>query len=90
MLVSDTDDLLDGIHRAEHIADMSHTDELGLLADEPVELVEAENAVVGDGDVIDNDAALHGLQLPRDDVGVMLHLGDEHFVASLYLTIAER
>ena len=69
---------------------MSHADKLGLLADEPVELVEAENAVVGHGDVIDDDAALHGLKLPRDDVRVMLHLGDEHFVASLHLTIAER
>ena len=79
------DDLFDGIDGSQHVAHMGHTDDLGLLSDERFELIQTEDAIIGDGEMVHDDASFHGLELPRDDVGVVLHLGDDDLIALLHL-----
>ena len=40
--------------------------------------------------MFDNNSPFHRLQLPRNDVRMVLHLRHEYFVASLHLRLAER
>jgi hypothetical protein len=49
--------------------------------EQPVEVGEVELEVVGDGDPAELDAALFDEDVPRHDIGVMLHLGDDHRIA---------
>ena len=85
-----SDDFLNRIHCAQHIADMGHTDDLGLISDKRFELIHTEDTIVGNGKMLYDNASFHGLQLPRDDVRVMLHFRDDHLVTSLHLRFAER
>ena len=82
MLMGHANDLLDGVHRAEDVADMSQTYELRSFRHVSCDFIAIyETAVVGDGEVFDDDATFHGLQLPGHDIGVVLHLGDQHLIA---------
>ena len=47
-------------------------------------------SVISDGEVLHYNAALHGLQLPGHDIGVVLHLCNQHLVACLHLRLTER
>jgi hypothetical protein len=49
----------------------------------PVEVVEDQTAVVVDGQPTQLDAPLGRQHVPRDDVGVVLHLGEHHHVATV-------
>ena len=84
------DDLFNGIDGAQNVAHMGHTDNLGLIGDERFELIQTQDTIIGNGKMLHDDASFHGLELPRDDVGVVLHLCDNHLVAGLHLRFAER
>ena len=91
MFMGHANDLLDGVHRAEDVADMSQADELRSFRHVSCDFIAIyETAVVGDGEVLDDDATFHGLQLPGHDIGVVLHLGNQHLIACLHLRLAER
>ena len=81
--------LLDGIDGAEHIADVGNADKFGLRGEEAFVFIQEQLAAVVHGDDAKHDAAPGGLQLPGDDVAVMLHGRDDDFVASLHLRLAE-
>ena len=69
---------------------MGQADELGLFGQVCCKGIAAQQSVVGDRQVFHHDAAPLGLQLPGHDVGVVLHVGDDDFVACLHLAFAER
>ena len=68
------DDLGDRVDRPEHVGDVGDGDQLRALREQLVEHVEVEQALVGDRHVGQPRAE----QLPRDDVGVVLHLREHH------------
>ena len=60
---------------------MDGRDDLGLGADQALELVHLQLAVVVDGDDAELGPGLLADDLPRHDVGVVLHRRDQHLVA---------
>ena len=81
--------LLDGIDGAQHVADVSDADYFCFRGEEPFVFIQQQFAAVVHGDDAKHDAALGGLQLPGDDVAVVLHGGDDDLVARLHLRLAE-
>ncbi len=63
-------------------------DELCPLGEQRIERVELQQAVVGDGDVPQHRARALGKLLPGHEVRVVLHLGEQDFVAPLDIGIA--
>ena len=90
MSMSHSDDVLHWIHRTQYIADMSHRDNLRALCHQRLQLIQAKDALIGNGNMFHDNPPLHRLKLPGDDIRVMLHLSDDHLVAWLHLTLAER
>ena len=91
MLVSRLDDLLHGIHRSQDIADMRHADDLRPLRDVCFDVIATnQTSIIRYRQMLHHNPPLHRLQLPRDNVRMMFHLGDNHLVARLHLTFAER
>ena len=91
MLMGYLDDILYGIDSTQHIAHMSDADEFGTRGDVSCNIIAAhQTAIVGDGQMLHHDTQALSLQLPRNDIRVVLHLGYEHLVTSLHLTLAER
>ena len=89
VLVGNADDVADRIHGPQHVADVRHADDAGALVEELFVFLHAELPVVGDGNDAQADA-LTGLQeLPRDDVAVVLHLGEDDLVALLHESLSE-
>ena len=74
--------LADRVDRAERVRDVGERDELGLEPEQHLEDVEAELAVVGDRDELEVAVLLLDEELPRDEVGVVLHLGQDDRVAA--------
>ncbi len=69
---------------------MGERDELRLQAQQHLEDVEAKDAVVGDRDELEVAVALLDEELPRDEVGVVLHLGQDDRVAPVDVPAAPR
>ena len=69
---------------------MGERDELRLEPQEHLEDVEAEDAVVGDRDELEVAVPLLDEELPRDEVGVVLHLGQDDRVAAVDVPAAPR
>ena len=80
---------------------MSHADELCPLGDVCCDVIAArlcrfacrrtyQTAVVRNRQMPHHNPPFHRLQLPADDVRVVLHLRHDHLIASLHLTLAER
>ena len=68
---------------------MDHREELHLGREQRLELVQVEQAfVAGDGDVAELRAGALGEHLPRHDVAVVLHLGEEDDIAGLHEGVA--
>ena len=63
----------DVVDRAEHVRHRGDREQLGAV-EEAVEVGEVEAVVVGEGDPAQLDAALGGEDVPRHDVGVVLHV----------------
>ena len=82
--------LADRVDRAERVADMGERDELRLEPEQHLEHVEAEDAVVGDRDELEVAVLLLDEELPRDEVRVVLHLGQDDLVAARDVAAAPR
>ena len=74
--------LADRVDRAERVADVGERDELRLEPQQHLEHVEPEDAVVGDRDELEVAVLLLDEELPRDEVRVVLHLGQDDLVAA--------
>ena len=74
-------ELGDRVQRAEHVGDVGEREHLGALGEQAVEVGEVEPAVGRDRHPAQGRAGAPAGLLPRDEVGVVLHLGDEHLVA---------
>ena len=68
---------LDRIHRAEHVRDVRDRDELRARREQRLEGVEAQLAAVVDRRHAQRAPRALAQQLPRHDVRVVLHLGDQ-------------
>src|SRR5713226_3310620 len=73
--------LFNGVDGAEHVGHVADGHQLGAIGDEPPALFHIQGAVVQHGDVLENGALLGGQQLPGDQVGVVLQLGQDVLVA---------
>ena len=73
-----------GVERAEGVRDVDHREELHLGREQGIQLAQVEQAfVASDGDVAELRAGALGEHLPRHDVAVVLHLGEQDDVAGL-------
>ena len=79
--VGHLDHLGDRVDRAQRVRHVGEGDELGLEPEQHLEDVEAKDAVIGDRDELEVAVALLDEELPRDEVGVVLHLGQDDGVA---------
>ena len=75
------DDSLNRIDGAQRIRDVRYGDDLGSGSQQLLKLLEQQLARVVDGRNPQPCALLFAQDLPGHDVGVMLHGGDQHFVA---------
>ena len=81
--VGHLDHLGDRVDRAQRVRHVGERDQLRLEAEEHLEHVEAEDAVVGDRDELEVAVALLDEELPRHEVRVVLHLGQDDDVAAV-------
>ena len=88
--VGHLDHLADRVDRPERVRDVGERHELRLQAEQHLEDVEPEDAVVGDRDELEVAVALLDEELPRDEVGVVLHLGQDDGVAAIDVPPAPR
>ena len=88
--VGHLDHLADRVDRAERVRYVGERDELRLEPQQHLEDVEAEDPVVGDRDELEVAVALLDEELPRDEVGVVLHLGQDDGVAAVDVGPAPR
>ena len=77
------DDPLDGIDRAQRVRDVRYGNDFGPRSQQLLEVLEQQLAAVVDWRNPQPCALLFAQDLPGHDVGVMLHGGDEHFVAGV-------
>ena len=90
MLMGDAYDFVHRIDRSEYVADVRHADNLRPPGKQLLVFVEHKFAPVGHRNDAYGDAFLGRLKLPRHNVGVVFHDGDDYFVALLHERIAER
>ena len=76
------DHLADRVDRPQRVAHVGERHELRLQAQEHLEDLEAEDPVVGDRDELEIAVLLLDEELPRDEVRVVLHLGQDDRVAA--------
>ncbi len=79
--VSPVGQLAHRVDGAEDVGGVGEREDLGALGQQTVEAVQVEPALVGDRHPAQGRAGAARQLLPRDEVGVVLHLGDEHLVA---------
>ena len=77
------------VHRSECVGDVRHGYEFCLFRDELVQLVHLQHTVRIERNDLQADVPILLLQLPRDNVGVVLHLRDDDLVTVLALASAE-
>ena len=82
--------LLDRVDRAQRVRDVGERDQLGLEAQQDLEHVLAQDAVVRDRDELEVRVLLLGQDLPRDEVRVVLHLGEDDHVPAADVAPAPR
>ena len=75
------DHLLDGVDCAEHVGDVTEGGEDGSVVEEAAVLAETQLAAVVDVDDAQPDSGTGLQELPRHYVGVVLHDGEDYFVA---------
>ena len=69
------------VDRAEHVRDVNDRDQLRLPLEQRLERIQIQCPVVEQRHVGQLGFAILAQQLPRDDVGVMFHLGQHHQIA---------
>ena len=82
------DDLLDRIDRAQRVGNVRDGDDLGSRSEQLLKFLQQQLAAIVDGRNPQPCALLFAQDLPGHDVGVMLHGGDEHFVAGANVSAA--
>ena len=90
VLMGNVDNLFDGVDSAEGVGDMGAGDKTGAGGEKGLVGVEVEDTLVGEGDNFETCADLLAGKLPRDDVGVVFHAGDDDFVAGFEKLATER
>ena len=90
MVVGYADDVIHGIDCSERIAYVGYADNLGLVAEQLLVSLHIELSAVVHRYHLERNATLGGLQLPRHNVGVMLHDRHYHLVALVHKLLAER
>jgi hypothetical protein len=80
-LMGDAADFLHVHHRAEHVRHVGDRHQLGAVGQRLAEIIKIEIALVVDADPDDLRALALAQEMPRHDVGVMLHDGDDDLVA---------
>ena len=75
--------LFHGIHRSEHIAHVGNTNQARAFAEKAFVGFKVEASAVVHRNHADNDSLAFSQKLPRNDVAMMLHDGDNHFVTFL-------
>ena len=90
LLMDATSQLNDGIFHAKHIGDMHDGENLRLRPDFLVHLFRLDDAVLVGVEIDELRARIATGLLPRDEVRVMLHDGDAHFIARLENRRSER
>ena len=73
VLVCYSDNLLYGIDCTEHIADLRNTDDAGSVVNQLLKLINDKVSLIGHWYHPESNALLCSLQLPRHDVGMVLH-----------------
>ena len=79
-----------GIDGSQHIRNMSHRYQSGTRREELLIFVEQQFATVVHGNHFQHNSLTRRLQLPRNDVTVMLHNRNNHFITFLHLTVGKR
>ena len=74
-------DLGDRVEGAEHVGEVGDRDQLRAAGERTLELGVDQSAVGADADPVDLGPAALGELLPGDDVGVVLHLGQDDPIA---------
>ena len=69
---------------------MHDAHQLGTLREEFLVFIQKQLALVVHGDYLNGNALLGGLQLPGNDVAMVLHGGDDDLIARLHLTFGKR
>src|SRR5260370_24997391 len=81
----------DGIDRPERIGNVSPRQQLHVAGEELLEPAEIQQpALTVDREESELRASAFGQELPRHDVAVVLHLGEQDFVAALDELVAPR
>ena len=76
-------EFFDRVNRPEHVGHPRHRDQLRLASEELIEPIEIESAISSQRQPAKRCPAFGTDELPRNDVRMMLHLRDEHFIAGL-------
>ncbi len=77
----DADDVLHRHHGAEHVRHVRDGDDLGLGPEQALELVHEQLALVRHRDPLQHRTLALAVEVPRHDVGMMLHDGEHDLVA---------
>ncbi len=80
--------LLDRIDRAQHIGNRRHRDQFGALREQPIERLQIQQPVVGDRRPAHHRSGSLRQLLPGHDVRMVLHLGEQNFIARLDVRLA--
>ena len=83
LLMGAGDDLLQRRHGSEHVRHVGDGDELGLRSDRGVHRICGKRAVFGHIHPFQHRALAFAQEMPRHDVGMMLHHGKHDLVAGL-------
>ena len=88
-LVGLLDDFPDGVDGSENIAHMGYADKFGFVGQQPTVGLHIQYSLIGDGDDFQHDASAMGQYLPWDDVGMVLDIRHQHFVARFHESFDE-
>ena len=82
-------DAFGGHDSAKSVGDVGDGHQLGAGAQHRLELVHQQLAGLVDGDHSQYGPLFLAKDLPRNDVGVVFHVGDDNFIAGAYVLLAE-
>ena len=89
MLVGNAHDVLHRIDRTKDVAHMTNRYDARLLSEKASISLHVEDAVIAHRYDLKHNALLACLQLPGHDIGVVLHCGDDDFIAFLHTLVSE-
>ena len=84
--MGEVDDALHWHDGAQHVGDMRDGDQLGAVTQKLFEGLHTEFALISDRCDFQHQSFFIAHHLPRHDVGMVFHLGDDNFVAGVERT----